>query len=279
MHPLLERIRSIERRHAQCRGDAAPAKPIGVLETGWASVDAAIGGGLTRGGLHEWLGNESAATTSEVRQHARNPWRPPLCVLVHLAWSALDADRAGLWNVWIGRRCFPHPAVLLRGSVGDRTLLERSLFVSPLTPTDRLWAMDLALRSPAVGVVIGDGSEFDMAATRRVQLVAKNHETLALLARPPWEHGELSAAQTRWLVRQESVIHRDRSDSSNPQWRVELLRCKGMRWEQAQGVWNLEWNRAACTLRVSASVADSAGDASVASEPTQRRAMLDRQIA
>jgi hypothetical protein len=87
-----------------------------------------------------------------------------------------------------------------------------------------LWAIDLAMRSAAVNVVIADCSRLRMAESRRLQLAAERGRALALLARPAWEGGELSAASTRWRVR------RSPSPSSAPRWIVELLRCK-----QAQG--------------------------------------------
>ncbi len=194
----------------------------------------------------------------------RETWRPPACVLIHLAWRTVSADSAGLWTVWVGRSCFPYSAALLRGAAEDRALLERSLFVSADSAADRLWAVDLSLRSPAVGVVIGDGSGFDLAATRRVQLAGRTHGTLVMTVRPPWEQGEWSAAQTRWMVRRESVSDDCVTESAKPSWSIELLRSKGVRLGQASEMWRLEWDRAACTLHLSAALADSAGDATAA---------------
>lgn len=266
---------------ASDRGDSPVHARVRVVSTGWASVDAAIGGGLACGGLHEWLGMESAS--GETAASGVGAWRPPLGVFIHLAWRALAAHEAGLWTVWIGRKCFPYPAAMPRGADGDRSLLERSLFVAPRTLGDRLWAMDVALRSSAVGTVVGDGSALDMAATRRLQLAAKQHGTLVLIARPAWERGLLSAAQTRWLVRyappeiradgeSSSGVKgsRVRTEGPNPRWTVELLRCKGMHVQGAEGCWPLEWDRAACTLNLSARVVIGTGEAS-ASQPRRGR--------
>lgn len=251
---LMKKIQAIERGHV--RRDAEGPQTREVFSTGWNKVDQALGGGLPTGGLHEWFG---LAPSSQKLSRDQKPWRPPLCVVIHLAWRVLDNDGAGRWAVWIGRRCFPYPAALLRKEGVDRILLRRSLFVAPRNATDRLWAIDLALRSPAVGVVIGDGSGFDMAATRRIQLVAKNHAVPAFLVRPPWEQSEPSAAHSRWLVRNEAVdIH---TEIQNPAWNLELLRCKGVHWEPALTRWRVEWNHAECTLNLSAPVADPAGTA------------------
>jgi hypothetical protein len=204
----------------------------------------------------------------------------------------LDAGESGRWAVWIGRRCFPYPAVLVRrfgngcekgvshqhenlshqqhwqqaasGThspklINTDLLLQRSLFVAPRSPADRLWAIDLALRSPVVSVVVADGSDLDMAATRRIQLVAKNHESQAFFIRPPWEQSEPSAAYSRWLVRNAAASHGNKN--INPVWTVELLRCKGVHWGTMANIWSLEWNRVECTLHPSSALADSAGAA------------------
>jgi hypothetical protein len=110
----------------------------------------------------------------------------------------------------------------------DRTLLNRSLFINPPDLASRLWAIDVALRSPAVAMVIADGSRVDMAASRRLQLAAEASVAMALLARPAHELECLSAAATRWLVRPQPHIALHVT-SARPRWSVELLRCKGVR--------------------------------------------------
>jgi len=264
---LVEKIRAIERKHVCC--DDARKQLGQVLSTGWADVDTALGGGLPRGGLHEWFGIAPALGSDQVELRNQKQWRPPVGALIHCAWCVLDTGEPGRWAVWIGRRCFPYPAALLRRGGADRLLLERSLFLAPRNPTDRLWAIDLALRSLAVGVVVADGSGFDMTATRRIQLVAKNEASQAFLVRPPWEQVELSAAYSRWLVRN-VVADDDKAGATNPAWIVELLRCKGVHWKPATNIWRMEWNRADCTLRQSTSVADPAGAAQTSSSSTSK---------
>jgi hypothetical protein len=177
---------------------------------------------------------------------------PAVCVLTHLAWQALtqadhDAEAEGRtmpgdpgarYVVWIGRAVRPYPHLLLRGcppfsrfassrqstaNVRDRLLLERSLFIDPPDDRTRLWAIDLALRCPALSAVIADGRGLSMSQTRRLQLAAEAGGTLALLARPPEEAGELSAARTRWRVSPTP------SATDRPRWNIELLHRKGAR--------------------------------------------------
>ena len=264
---LAEQIRTIEKRFGKAAvRSGIPGKPEEPchLGTGWAEIDAALGGGLSMAALHEWFGvapstHFMACRKDEIR---REDWVPPLLPLVHLARQALRCASPSRRAVWIGRRCFPYGGVFV-GAPDDGRLLERSIFVAAPRPADRLWAAGLALRSPAVGLMIADGSGFDMATTRRIQLVAKAHQTTAWLVRPPWETRELSAAQTRWLVRWEASPEQDDEESSafNPGWSLELLRCKGMQPDSCPRVWALEWDRGEGAVRLSTAMAHQAGDA------------------
>ncbi|HKQ47153.1 MAG TPA: hypothetical protein VJZ71_03675 [Phycisphaerae bacterium] len=287
---LAERIRAIEERHEPVAHRYIDPPAGDRVPTGWAEVDAALGGGLLAG-LHEWFGVEEVGREEgrPTPRSADGRWSPPLCILVHLAWQAQSREASPPWTVWIGRRCHPYPRVLIRGGGKDRRLLTRSLFVAPREAAARLWAIDLALRSPAVGCVVADGSGFDRAATQRIQLLARTQGKTVLAACPAPQRTELSAAQTRWGIRNAEcgMRNEERSDAPRhsafriptsalvPRWSVELLRCKGMRPTQdhpgAPG-WLLEWNRAEGAVHLSARLADPAG----AAERPIRRAALGR---
>ncbi|RIK62532.1 MAG: hypothetical protein DCC65_17370, partial [Planctomycetota bacterium] len=270
LRDLAERIRSIEKRHgapAEDRCIDPPAREM--ISTGWAEIDAALGGGLPAGGLHEFFGVEEAGPREAAAPPARGSlplWTPPLCFLIHLAWQALDRDAACPWVVWIGARCHPYPRALVRGRPPDRRLLERSLFVAPRDAAERLWAIDLALRSAAVAAVVADGGALDRAATQRVQLLAKNRSKVVFAARPPWERTRLSAAQTRWHVRAAPPRIGKKAGGVAPGWSVELLRCKGVRPAQDHRAWLLEQSRDEGLIHLSARLADLAG-APAAREP------------
>jgi hypothetical protein len=275
-----------------------PAEPAPPLTTGWSAIDATLAGGLRRDALHEWFGptppasdpappaatEQSRPATAPAARAPRTRWRPPTCVLVHLAHRALDTDRQPGWVVWVGRRCFPYPHALVRGLTAeshaadahddpktpDGRLLERSLFVAVRTADHRLLAADLALRSPAISSVIADGSGFSMAATRRLQLLAQRHQTPALLVRPPAEQAELSAAHSRWLLRWEPAT--DPPPRAQPRWQVELLRCKGVPLERLGGPWLLEWNGDTGALNLPAPLGRPARSTQAAPRPPAHRA-------
>ncbi len=216
---VIDRLAEALREAEETRLAGAGRPAAGIMPTGWPAADGAIGG-LRFGAIHEWVGIEGAS--------GAHPWLPPLGTVSALAWRALDADRSSdaARIVWIGRTCWPYPRCLIRGPSGnDRALLARSLMVDPPDAASRLWAIDLALRSPGVAAVIADASGLDVRASRRLQLAAEASGSLGLLARPPGEAGALSAAVTRWGVSWDQPS----PGAASARWAVTLLRCKGSR--------------------------------------------------
>lgn len=194
---------------------------------------------LEVGAIHEWICGEFR------RRPPRSDWEAPLGVMLDVARraAALRPERRLLW---IGRRCWPYPGAL------SPDLLSRSLFLDPPDAGERLWAMDLGLRSRGVCVVVTDGSGLSMAATRRLQLAAASGErVLGLLARPPWEARELSAARTRWRLTPLPT------STNHPRWTVELLRRKGTRpSREAARSFVAQWEHETGAVRVVSDVHD-----------------------
>ncbi len=232
LRQLLQELR--EKRPA--RGRPAAAR----VPTGWAAIDgmfaghagreadsiSPVPGGLPRGMMHEWFGlfepsDPSTDPPSRTPRTPRAPWSPPLILLSHLAGRALQQQPTG-WTVWIGGAAWPYPHTLLTGHRADRRLLHRSIWVDPPDAAARLWAIDEAIRCPAVTAVVADGSHFNMAATRRLQLAAASSAALLLITRPPSQLHQLSAAATRWSVTPVP------SSDDQPRWSLRLLRCKGL---------------------------------------------------
>lgn len=198
---------------AQATQMPRPTPPTPATPDGWAHGSAeeqTRGPGAGRSPEHEQPSNGPAGCADRAR--AGKP--PPHAAL------GIRGSPDGIYAVWIGRRCWPHGRVLARERGGDQQLIERSVFIDPPDDASRLWAIDVALRCPAVAVVIADGSGLDMAGSRRLQLAARAGRTLGLLARPPQERGELSAAVTRWTVTPSPAPGRQ------PRWRLTLTHSK-----------------------------------------------------
>lgn len=178
-----------------------------------------FGESLAPGAIHEWFLADAGASCES--QAPRSHWNAPLGAILEIAREAMDAPgEAPRLCVWIGRRCRPFPAAMARCSP---SLLRRSIFVDPAGRDERVWAIDLSLRSGAAAVVVADASRLGLTESRRLQLAAEEGGALGLLLRPTWEMGELSAARTRWRIAPAP------SADADERWIVELLRCKGVR--------------------------------------------------
>lgn len=238
-----------------------------LITTQWPSIDESLGGGLVSS-LHEIYG----VALHDPHSTAQGEWSPSIEIATHLARHGQQANVAKTWVAWIGRRCFPYPSFLVGAQGQSIDLVDRSFFIDAGTPANRLWAIEQTIQSSVVGVVVADGSRFNMAATRRIQLRAKSHHTFVFLLRPCSELNELSAAQSRWLVSYEPSTSIAIPPFVCPRWRLTLLRCKGLRSLTEQGCWILERDRASRTLCLSTELAHTANDTeSGENELTARR--------
>jgi len=209
-----------------------------------------------RGVIHEWI--DSEVGSSRRGDGPRHGGFPPLTILIHFAWCGVEGSRADDSRrvVWIGRRVRPSPRALIRfGPTGepDRRLLARSLFVDPSSAADRLWAIDLCVRSAGVMTVIADGDGFGLPAMRRLQLAVEAGSAMTFLSRSSRAASQASCAATTWRVRAVPT------STPQPRWSVELVRCKGVRRWSAGGdaaPFILECDRETGSLRAPSAVAD-----------------------
>jgi hypothetical protein len=246
----------------------------------------------------ETAGDEASSSKRRKKSGATaSPWAEP-----------------GTRVLWVGRRCWPYGRGLVRMAAGsdptsrpppvnvgigaadrpwhqDHRLLRRSIFIDPPDLAARIWTIELALRSPAVSMVVADGSGLNIAATRRLQLAAEaglsaDAGAIALLARPPDEERELSVAVTRWRVsipppavpgedlpRGKRLGWNLASPGGAPRWAVALLRCRGAVASISRNPshWLVEWRHEKGLVFVSADVADRPGSATADAGAIGRR--------
>jgi protein ImuA len=187
---------------------------------GIAPLDAALGGGLARGALHE------IAAVSES----------------HIATAsgfALGLTGPGRSVVWIG----PDMAALESGAPCGPGLdsfglaPERLITVAAANSGDLVWTMEEALRCRAVGAVIGELRHIhpDMVTLRRLSLAAAAHGALALLLRAQPTH-DASTAVTRWIVG--AAPSQSRFGPDAPRMTAQLVRNR----RGLLGSWMLEWS-------------------------------------
>ena len=179
-----------------------------------------IGAGLVRGALHEVC----AATPGS-----------------GVAFAAILLARCGGQVLWISTEqesnlVWP-PGLIPFGLAPESLILARAA-----RWTEALWAMEEALRCPALGAAVlmaGAGQGLDLTATRRLHLAAEAGGVFGLLLRPDGAAGA-SAARTRWHIAPVS------SDAA-PRWRLTLLRQRG---GAPAGPWNVSFEAATGNLRL-----------------------------
>ncbi len=218
---------------------------------------AGIGSGASRCEFHSGCRTlASASRATCVDCHVRSPTRRRTlpcgteCGAPSTSSTFTACSGAGVW-----------PA-------NDRRLCLQSIFVDPGNDVERVWAIDLALRSPAVATVVADGSGLKMAQSRRLQVAAMSGGgrdgggALALLARPPRELRQHSVAATRWLVRDQPTIDECDEIDEQPRWAVELLRCKGVQ-PVSEGArrWTVQRDHETGAVRLAADVRGRSGAA------------------
>ena len=192
--------------------DGAP----GCLPLGIAAIDAALGGGLARGALHE------VAAVSEAHLAAATGFAIGLVSSRRLLWIAEDMALA--------ESGAPHGP----GLDAFGLFPEQLLTVAAARPHDLLWAMEEALRCRAVAAVIGEWRHgaIDMVAMRRLSLATAERGALALLLRAA-PADDASTAATRWIVGAAPSF-----GNENARFVAHLVRNR----RGPTGSWILEWS-------------------------------------
>lgn len=252
---LRGRIAAIERGENNLRANEA-ALTFGVDE-----IDNHLPwGGLATGAIHEILDGDdnNAPKPSEIKTKyaVRNKFGDGLngAVTAFVAGLAGRAQKTRAAPViWIapripGRESLYGPGLLAYGLDPADLIVVRVPSDSDFAVT-ALWAMEEALRAPAVGMVCAEIETLDLTASRRLQLAAETGGGLGLLLRPyrrsatentlpptssvsRWRISSLpgapATADAPWLP--ENL-------PGQPRWQAELLRARGGRPQ----TWQLEW--------------------------------------
>ncbi len=230
-----------------------------------ASLDAVLGGGISRGALHEiaaphepdlapaagfTLALAARACAGESRSAASLATRSGPDTGLPI--GARNPRKAALWvaeDMGLIENGAPYgPGLDAFGLAPEQLVL-----VAAAKSREVLWAMEEAVRCGAVGAVIGEvrGDCIDLVASRRLSLAAADSRALALLLRtlPP---EQASAAATRWIVgavpshaphgsgpRERGPSERGLHERGPPRFAVALARNR----RGPLGSWMLEFGR------------------------------------
>lgn len=220
---LRRRIEAVERPQLRT-GNAA-------LGLGLAAIDEALPeGGLRPAALHEIAGAAG----------------PMLAFAALLAGRRLD-QAAARPVLWCTARVGLYPPGLAAFGLDP----ERLLLVRAGRRRQLLWAMEEALASGRVALVLGEAGCLDLTESRRLQLAAEGGGTPALLL--GGEAAGASAAVTRWRVQSApSGPTAGYRGLGRTRLRLELRRCRGGR----LGAWLVEWDNATHTFTMAAVLGD-----------------------
>jgi protein ImuA len=237
------------------------------LTLGVSAIDDHLpGGGLATGAVHEILdgdiNNGAKTTKKEIKYPVRRNFGealggPVTAFAAALAGRAQTARAAPV--IWIaprlsGRESLYGPGLREFGLDPAGLVVVRVPPGSDFTRT-ALWAMEEALRAPAVGIVCAEIEDMDLTASRRLQLAAEAGGGLGLLLRPvsrlsrrpgASEENTLppTASLSRWRI---SALPGAPAGTDaawtpahlpgRPRWQAELLRARGGQ----PKTWQLEW--------------------------------------
>ncbi|MBP7339568.1 hypothetical protein [Niveispirillum sp.] len=215
-----------------------PPKGRNALSLGLACLDAALpGGGLVRGGCHEFL-----PAPADAGAHGL-----VACMLSSLPPGPILWCRHRDKGDALGQADMPYgPGLAALGLDAGRLILVR-----PDSGDDALWVLEEALRCSALAAVVGDGVLPGPVAGRRLQLAAEDGGALGILILPPLGRPPPSTALTRWHVAslRDPPAH---EEGGRPRWHVSLLRARG----GGSGRWEVAWDDTAFRLRLVHPLAD-----------------------
>jgi len=199
-------------------------RKVDTLQFNVPEIDGSLStGGLSYGALHEFYYKDPSRNVHTAVAI------PTVAIPTLLARNAIDAyytSSASAWHrtasgtppfyvAWIGRRSWPTPFSL------PQHLLSSCLFIDPPNEKLSLWAIETALRSPLIKLVIADCPRISLMTTRRFSLRAHAHGTTAILLRSLRDLSMPSSSATKWCLSPLPSSH------LSPQWNLTLERSKG----------------------------------------------------
>jgi protein ImuA len=247
MHPI--RADAVEElRHQVAQIEANGPTLTGAehsVRLGVAAIDAALGGGLPLGAVHE------LAPALPIHAGAAQGFAVVLAALTRGSVLWVETDFARLENGT------PYgPGLALSGLALDRLVL-----LTVPRSIDVLWAMEEALRSRAVTAVIGevpdDRTLDDGPATRRLSLTARDSGGFGLLLRQR-PSSAASAAATRWQAAAAPGAQDQFGGLGRTTFALSLTKNR----RGVCGRWLISWDHHECVFReaLSVGVAEAARD-------------------
>ena len=224
---------------ASCPTTRSHVQSQQVLSLTVSEIDTALpDGGLKTGALHEFFSSDPFLPTRPITIPtliALHAHRKALLALDQNRWQATNKGPSSKEHapslrstVWIGRGCWPSPHFLIDREVWDQgdmyrstSMLTHSLFIDPPSDKLTLWAIETALQSSSVSLVVAACPTISRTTSQRLAHTAKQSTTTALLLRQQKDITKASYAHSRWEVAPYQT------SNETPHWMLRLQRMKG----------------------------------------------------
>lgn len=228
---LRQRIAAVER----VRASVAPC----LVATGHEGIDAALGGGLARAGLHELFGqaqdDSGSAGGFAAMLASRIAGADPTPATIFWLREASAERRGGCLHAPGLAELGLDPGRVVLGVLDD--------------PASLLKVANDVVRCPDVAVAVielwREPRVLDLTASRRLTVAAEASGVTVLMLRAEAEPSP-SAAHTRWSVAAAAAAPLDAEAPGHPTLDIHLLRQRGGR---ADLSWRVEWDRDAKIFR------------------------------
>jgi hypothetical protein len=235
--------------------------------------------GFPRSAVHEFFLRESFSDNSRGSSDTHKPYLP-LAFIIAGIWASFkrtdpSTPRRKI-NIWIGKNIWPSPYAL------PDEMRSAAYFLNPTSNEKRndrtnfdkqtLWAIDAALKSPAVGAIVVYQERVPFVLSQRFALAARTGATIGIIIRP-YKALELpSAAPFRWEVAPAPSPNSDRR-----RWEVTLHKAKHSflssdRW-LGRNKWVVEYKDETFSMRIPSELVDRG------SEELSQRLSADRESA
>ena len=246
-------------RHFLARYGLPPDRPI--LPLGVAGADAALGGGLASGALHEIYAQDWAAAGFAA------------CLAIRLAGASFNGRGGPFFWVRPDYEALEYGAFTAQGLV-ELGLDARNLFlVRTANAAEALAAANDILSCPHVGVVLLElcGGALDPVASRRLNFIAAEKGVTILLLHEG-AADQPSAAQTRWRAAS--------APSGNEEWGAPTYRAELIRNRLGPGgSWTMTWNPDYGLFRESGLAAHAPHPGALVAAASHRPAEKERRFA
>lgn len=147
--------------------------------------------------------------------------------------SFLAQNKGICFWISIQRRLFP-PALKNFGIAPERVV-----FIDVSREKEALWTIEEALKCKAVAAVVGELSNFDFTASRRLQLAVEQSHVTGFIHRIQPKTESPVACVSRWKITPLASIQED-GDAPGvgfARWNVQLLKVRNGQ----PGSWQIEW--------------------------------------